>query len=179
MMTRVTFGMQCLQRPATEFERRLVVGDDDTRLIDREYLAVQLIETIFAVHGLRTGNQFGRIGHVSSPTRMYHGARIGQRLHQQAGTTRVIQVDVGQKHVVDIGRIERPTIEGFEQTGNARVGAGVDERAAAVVRDEVTGVEQRSNVVRIDRCNAETKVSRARAFCRHDQAVPYCDLSAV
>ena len=95
MMTRMTFGVQRLERPATEIERRLIVSNDDTCVINRQNLTVELVETFLTVHGLRAGDQPRRIGHVSCPTRMYHGARIGQGLHQQSGAAGVIEVHVG------------------------------------------------------------------------------------
>ena len=52
----------------------------------------------------------------------------------------MIQVDVRQEHVIDVGDVETLLPQPVEQQRYAVVGAGIDERAATVFHDQVAGI---------------------------------------
>ena len=71
---------------------------------------------------------------------MYDAARVRQLLHQRAGASGVIEVNVGQEDVVDVLGLEVVLVECVEQQRHAEVGAGIDERGAALRDHQVTGI---------------------------------------
>ena len=77
-----------------------------------------------------------------------------QLLHQQARAAGVVEVDVGRDHVVDRVGAEADALERGEQARHRVVGAGVDEGGAAVLDDQVGGVEARPVKARVDDVDA-------------------------
>ena len=74
---------------------------------------------------------------------MQHGNGIRQCLHQEARTAGVIQVDVCQEQVVDIGDIDVFLGQGCQQDRDARVDATVDESGSSVFDHEMARVKTR------------------------------------
>jgi hypothetical protein len=57
-----------------------------------------------AIDRLNGGKQLGRIGHVPHAARMHDQPGFREGLHHRSSTTGMIQVNVGQKHIGDVGR---------------------------------------------------------------------------
>ena len=168
----VPLGVQRANLAAAETEAVLVRGHVDASSVDRHDLAVKFEGLLLAVHALRTGDEFLRVGHVRCAARVQHATRVRQRLHQQASASGVIEMDVGQEDVVDVAAIEIVLLQRVEQVRHAVVGAGVDEGRAAVGDHQVAGVCGRSQVQGVDGDNAVACVGGARHLLRHVVSCP-------
>jgi hypothetical protein len=80
--------------------------------------------------------------------------RPRQLLHEEPDAARMVEVDVGGDHVVDVSDVEGGTVERGEQARHRMVRAGIDEGGAAALDDQVGGVEQRSMKAGVDDVNA-------------------------
>ena len=115
---------------------------------------VVLAEHALTVHRLGGGNEFRRIDHVRGAARMHQDLRARQRCRQPAGAARMVQMHMREENIIDVGRIDAFGGEGAEQIRNGEMRAGVDECGAAVIDDEVTGIEPRAQMLGVDRKNA-------------------------
>ena len=109
----------------------------------RHHRADRALHLVGTVDGAGTGDQFGRIDQVTRAQRVHDQPGVGQRGHQRARTTGVVQVHVRGDHPVD--RIARHA-GGFERVQQARhrvARAGVDEGGAAALDHQVRGIEVR------------------------------------
>ena len=72
VMACVPFGMQGAHLPAAQRELIVITVTclDDTLRVDGHDVAVEFESLLPAVHGLRSGDQFRRVGHVGSAARM-------------------------------------------------------------------------------------------------------------
>src|SRR5690606_11858011 len=87
------------------------------------------------------GPQFGRIHQVAGTAGMHHQPGVGQVLQQQAGTAGVVEVNVGDDYPVDVFRSQIAVFQRRQQAGHTGVGASIDKGGAAVLFDQVGGVE--------------------------------------
>lgn len=78
-------------------------------------------------------------------------------LHEEAGTTCMVEVNVRQKDEVDVGGFEGLLPQSIEQQGHGIVCARIDEGAAAVLYNEVARVLDRAQVLGIDGNDAIVK----------------------
>ncbi len=126
-------------------------------------LAVQPARALFSVHRDRRGEQRRRIDHVSRAPRVHGHARVGQVCQQQARRAGMVQVHMGQDHVVDLLGCD---VAGTQRRDHARHrGAvrGVDDRGAPVLDDQVDRGQHRSLVAGVDRADPVVVVEdRAR-----------------
>ena len=88
---------------------------------------------------------------------MNDAASVRQMLHEEAGTTCMVEVNVRQKDEVDVGRFEGLLPQSIKQQGHGVVCARIDEGAAAVFYNEVARVLDRAQVLGIDGNNAIVK----------------------
>jgi hypothetical protein len=95
-----------------------------------------------------------RIDQVPGTARMNHQARPRQMPHEQARAAGVIEMDVGRNDEVDRVALEPGGGERREQARHRVVGAGVDERGAAALDDQIRGVEQRPVKAGVDDADA-------------------------
>ena len=102
-MARMSFRMQRLHAPSAKLEPVFVARDDNARLVNRHDVPVHRARALFAVDADGPGNQPLRVHHVRGTARMHDAARVGQVLHEQARTTGVVEVNVRQEYVVDVG----------------------------------------------------------------------------
>ena len=79
----------------------------------------------------------------------------------------MIEVNVGQEHVVDVAGLEVVLSECIEQQGYAGIRAGIDKSGAATRHHQVTGIEGRSHIKGIDGNDAVAGISRSRHLLRH------------
>ncbi len=121
---------------------------------DRHELAVRALDLLGAVDRGRAPDQMGGPGEVARAARMDDEPRARQVLHQQADAARVVEVDVGRDDVVDGVDVESCGGEGGEQARHRMVRAGIDERRAAALDDQVGGVEERPMKARVDDVDA-------------------------
>ena len=96
----------------------------------------------------------GGPGEVARAARMDDEPRARQVLHQQADAARVVEVDVGRDDVVDGVDVEPCGGERGEQARHRMVRAGIDERRAAALDDQVGGVEERPMKAGVDDVDA-------------------------
>ena len=94
--------------------------------------------------------------------RVHRDAGVRQLLEQRAGAAGVVEVDVGEQHPVDRGARDALGVERREQVRHRERGAGIDERRAAAVDDQVAGVEPRAHIVRVDRRDAVGVIGEVR-----------------
>jgi hypothetical protein len=92
---------------------------------------------------------------------MEDGTGVGQSLHQLPGAAGMIEMYVRQKNVIDVTAVDAFLAQRFQEQGDARVDAGIDEGCASVVDDQVTGIEQWPHVVGVDGGDAVVQVSCA------------------
>ena len=97
-------------------------------------------------------------------TRVQDAAGIRQVLHQQAGPAGMVEMNVRQENKVDVGDIEALLTQRIQQQRYGIVGAGIDERAAALFDDEVTGVLQRAQIFSVDGDDAIVECRYVRAL---------------
>ncbi|MPN54223.1 hypothetical protein SDC9_201893 [bioreactor metagenome] len=79
---------------------------DDTLGRNGQYLAVDPLDIISAINRSDAGNQLGRFGHMTRPTRMNHQPGLRKGAHHAASPPGVIKVDMGQHHIIDSRRIQ-------------------------------------------------------------------------
>jgi hypothetical protein len=85
---------------------------------------------------------------------MNDAARVGQVLHQQAGSASMIEVNMRQEDKVHVTDVEILLSQPIEKKGHAGVRAGIDKGSPAALNNEVTRVLQRPEILRIDGKNA-------------------------
>ena len=164
MVARVSFGVQCLQTPPIQLEPRLVLGDQNPRLVDRHDVTVHFAGPLFAVHADRAGNQSFGVDHVRRTAWVQHTTGIWQVLHKQPRPTRMIEVNVRQEHVVDVRDVETLLPKGVEQQWYGIVGAGINERPTAALDNQVARVLERTQVFRVDGDDAIVECRRVRVL---------------
>ena len=84
--------------------------------------------------------------------------RPRQPLHQLPGAACVVEVDVGEDHVVDGVRRDAEGVEGREQVRHRVARPDVDERGTAALDDQVARVEERPLESRVDGDDAVAEV---------------------
>lgn len=94
---------------------------------------------------------------------MQHATRIRQVLHEQAGTARMIEMNVRKKYIFDCVDREVLLSQRVEQQRHAAVGARINERGGAVLNDEVARVLERTRILSVYRNNARVQRCRAGA----------------
>jgi hypothetical protein len=85
-------------------------------------------------------------------------------LHQQPGTARMIEVDMGQENKVDVGNVQALLRQRIQQQRHGCVGTGIDECATALFDDQVARVLQRAQVFGVDGKDAIVESGYVRAF---------------
>ena len=93
---------------------------------------------------------------------MHHAAGIRQLLHQRARPARMVEMDVGDEHPVNVAWLQAAGRERRHQVRHRVGGTGVDEGSPTAVHHQVAGVEPRPDVVGIDGGDAIGKVGEAR-----------------
>ena len=116
----------------------------------RQDLAIERAGTVCSVDFVGGCYQLRRVGHVSRTARMHDQPRLRQLAHQQARTSRVIEVDMGQDNVLDHGAGNAQGIERAQDNGGRGIGGGIDQRRTPFADDEVYGIVNRLDIARID-----------------------------
>jgi hypothetical protein len=80
--------------------------------------------------------------------------------HEPTSATGVVEMHVRQENVVNVCRIDVLVAQTRQQIIDTIVDTGVDECGAAVLQDQVAGIEQGGSKARIDRGYAVTVVGR-------------------
>ncbi len=70
---------------------------------------------------------------------MHQQGGIGQRLHQSADTTGVVQVHVGGNHKLHLARLNTPLFQKVQDDGNGVVGSSFDDGVLAPPFQQVAG----------------------------------------
>ena len=167
MVARMTLGMKRLQLATVEVEPVAVVNNDDALGVDGPKLAVHLLGAPNAVDRLGALDQLLGIDHVRRTPWVQYATRVWQRLHQQARSPGVVQVDMSQENIVDVRHVEIHRAQRIQKQWYAVVGSGIDERAAPVLDDQVAGVLQRPQVLGVDGNDAAANVSDRCIDARH------------
>ena len=141
MVAGVSLGKEAAHRSSSEVDFLLIGNNDDPVLVNWHQFTVHLDIPFFTVNGLRTLDEFLRINHVRRTTRMQYDMGVWQMLHELAGAAGMVEMYVGEKHVVDVGRINILVPQRRQQIVNAVVDTGVDECGVSVLDNEVTGIE--------------------------------------
>jgi len=180
MMPRMALGVNRLHRTTVELEPLLVLRDLDAPRIDRLYVAKQPVHVFLPVDDGCAGNQLCGIDHVSCAARMYDAACIRQGLHQQSGSARVIEVDMGEKHVIHITDVDVAVLERSEQQRHTVVRAGIDERGSGPFDDEMTCIVPRPDELSVYSDNTVMEVRRLRFDTRHSfEPARNCDATVI
>ena len=149
--------MQCMPRRVHEFPGAcaehdlLAVGDG--RDSGRRYgpdVAVQLGEALRSVHRPRGRDQARRIGQVRRAARVHQHLGAWQCRRQPAGPARMVQMNMGEHEVVDLGRVDVVLGQRLQQKRHRMLTAGVDEGGAAAVEDQMAGIHVRPHVAGVD-----------------------------
>ncbi len=140
-----------LQRSPPKVDRLLVIDDDNSALIDRHRIPVHFLATLFPVDPFGSFDQPRRIDHVARAARVYDRLRVGKVLHQGPGASRMIEMDMGQKYVIDRSIVDALAFERVKQQRNTVVRSSVYKSGVAVLDDDVARIEQRSHVIGVDR----------------------------
>lgn len=142
------------ERPAGEVEHHSVRGLNDPvgRYADR--IAIRALDLGLAVDRARAGHQPRRVHQVRRSARMHDEARPWQLRKQQSGPAGMVEVHMGRNHEVDRVQREADGVDRIEQAWDRMVGAGVDERAAAVLDDQVARIEARAEKAGVDDMDA-------------------------
>ena len=85
---------------------------------------------------------------------MNQRACIRQRADQRAAAAGVIEMNMGQKQVIDLVAANTERVQRSEQVRDAVARAAVYKRGATVGHQQVRCVEPASNVIGVDRVNA-------------------------
>src|SRR5262245_14149283 len=151
--------MDQLELAAAESNPHLVFALRYALARNRNNPTIELTETSFTIDRNAPLDQFRRIDHVTGAARMDHSASIGERLHQEARATRLIQVDVRKQYVLDLIADHVELIKRFQQMWNSTRWPGIDECRAPIAENQMTRVVTRTDVLRVDRVNS---------ICGHD-----------
>ena len=81
---------------------------------------------------------------------MQNGAGVRELLHQQAGSTRMIQMDMGEKDIVHGCTRDPEYLQRGQQVRNRVVRTDIDESRAALVLNDVRGGVTRIKILGID-----------------------------
>ena len=112
-----------------------VAGDLDVLLRDRRQLAPEHVERV-AVETARARLEPARVDEVRRPDLGHVDAQPGVLAHEAAGGARMVEVDVREQQVADVGELE-PAL------GQSRLqGRNAGRRPAVVEREPVVGLEQ-------------------------------------
>ena len=144
------FGEKTLQRPAGKLELLQIVSRQEPLFINRHYVAKHLLEALLTVNLRCAPDQPGWVRQMRYASRVHYCARIRQVFHQFAGASGMIQVYMGQKNIIDVGCVHVFLAQGVEKQRYTCVRARIDKRGTPVFDNQVTGVENRTNVVRVD-----------------------------
>jgi len=122
--------------------------------VDADRRAVRALDLLGPVDRRRSLHELGRVDQVAGAARVDHQPGPRQVLHQQAGAAGVVEVDMGRDDQID--RIDRQAQarQGRHQVRHRVVGPGVDEGGAAVLDDQVGGVEVRPEEGGVDDVDA-------------------------
>ena len=114
-----------------------------------------------------TLNQFFGVEHVRGTARMHHRFGIWQHFEQLAGTAGMVEMHMCQEQVVDVSSIDIGLPQRIQQQRHAVVCSCVDKSGAACLNNEVAGVEQRADIVRIDGEYAIPDIGRCGNWAGH------------
>jgi hypothetical protein len=145
------------QRPAGEFDLHAVRALDHPLRGHRHDVAEQPGHLAGAVDLPGTGDQPRRIDQVARAAWVHDQPGPGTGRHQRPGAPAVIEVDVGRHHVIDVVGRQPELPERLEGARCGEAGPGVDERGAAILDDQVEGIECRADVAGIDAGDAVVK----------------------
>ena len=124
---------------------------DHARGVDRQEGAVVEAHPLLAVDGRGSGPQPRRLDEVTRPFRVHDEPGSRQLAHDLPRPPGVIEVDVGDDHVVHAIAREAERLEGGEQPGHREGGPDIHEGRAPVLHDEMRGVEEGAHEARVDR----------------------------
>jgi len=100
VVSRMPRRIEATQLPAIQIDNQAVDRLDDALGRHRQYLAVHALDILCPIHRRYTGYQPRRFRHVAGPTRMHDQLGVREGAHQTAGPAGMIEVDVGQYHVI-------------------------------------------------------------------------------
>ena len=93
---------------------------------------------------------------------MQNAKRVRQGLHQQARTTCVIEMNMRQEHVVNIGDVEIPLVQRVDQQWHAVIGASINKGGPTTRNNQVAGILDWAQILRID---GDDTVVKFRYLC--------------
>ena len=165
VMPRMAGRIDELERASPEPEPHAVVGDrHDTVGGNRQQLAVELADTS-PRHRPRSSRRSASTGRqVRRTARVQHRLRVRQCLHQLAGAARVIEVHVGQDHVLDLVACDAEFVEGAAAAAAPRAPGRCRRTPHGPVDDEMTAPRVRGarTACRSGARHRLVRVSRAR-----------------
>ena len=168
VMQGMTRRVHAFEHAPGEFEALAVLRDRDTIARDGQDLAVQLRVQLVAVHGARRLDEFRRIGHVCDAARMQHRGGAGQRLHQCAGATGMVEMHVGQEQEIHGIARHAEFIEGGEDQRHGGVGPGIDDRGPRARHHDVGRIHLRPHVFGVDGRDGVGELRQAWHTSAHD-----------
>ena len=98
---------------------------------------------------------------------MQDGFRIGQGSHQYTCTARMIEMDVGQKQVVDIRWIDMFFRKRLEQHRHTIIDPAINKGGAPILDDQVARVEIGPQQISIDSGNAIVMICHSQVVLGH------------
>ena len=155
------------ERPPGELEAHAVGGAQHPCGRHAHHLAVRARDLRFAIDGGGALDQPPRKDQVACAVRMHDEARARQRLHQQADSARMVEMDMGGDDPVDRVARDAQRVEGGQKARHRMVGAGVDESGAARFDDQEARVETRPVKAGVDDVDAMRVVAEERFVGRH------------
>ena len=154
VMTGMARRVENTDHPPGQRQLQPFGGFDHAIRRHRDQFAVQRLGPLRAIHGRHAGKQLGRLNHVACAAGVHHQLRIRKSLHEGPGPARVIEVDVGQQHVIHgLGR-QPCFLQCLLHVVQRRVVTGIHQRRPAAVFDQVDRRHTRPRVSRIDGINS-------------------------
>ena len=182
-MAGVTRRVEHANHPPGQIQLQPLGGLDDAFRGDRNQLAVEFLRPLGAIHGRNPGEQLRRLGHVPCAAGMHHQLRVGESRHERPGATRVIEVNVGQQHVIHGLRRQPGFGQGLLHMHQRVVVAGIHQRRPSVLLDQVDRRHIRPRISGIHSVDAVPKslqplhghlLEKGRDFIRQRQANNPC-----
>ncbi len=121
---------------------------------DRSETSRRFVRSVDGLHALE---QLRRISQMAYTARMHDRACLWQAPHEFTGSARMVEVHMGQDHIVDVVRINVLLRKHRHQAVDRMCSARVDDCHAAVFQQKMNGSKPRPAVAGID-CNDSVSV---------------------
>jgi hypothetical protein len=159
VMSRVPWRIEAQQLATGKVDARFVRRLDDAQSLDGDDFAVHAANLGRSIYGSGTSNEFGRIRHVAGAARVHNQSRRREGAHHRASTASMIEVYVRKDDVVDAFGTEIHRFQCLHDARERIIGAGVYNRYAAILDDEMNRRMQMAHVSGVD-CTDSVRVMK-------------------